>query len=187
MKQSAKYHLTGVAPLLMHNGQLADPLNQWSKAISKITAKQKKTEADHQEIARLEWMGGLYLFNGAPCIPREALKATLYNAAKKVKKGPKVKSGVVCEHTPLIYDGPTDPKALWDDGRFSFRTTKPQQKSRIVRTRPIFSEWKADILIVFNDEIINPGEVDDLVAIGGHTIGLLEERPEYGTYTVQKY
>ena len=65
---------------LMHNGQLSDPLNEWTKAKKKITDKKKKTDADHEEVSRLEWMGGLYLFNGAPCIPREAIKATLLRA-----------------------------------------------------------------------------------------------------------
>lgn len=187
MKQTAKYHITGEAPLLMHNGQLSDPLNQWSKAIKKITDKRKKTEADHEEVSRLEWMGGLYLFNGAPCIPREAIKATLLRAGKTLRKGEKVKPGLVCEtHALVQYDGPTDPKVLWEDGRFMLRVTKPQKGQRVVRTRPIFYPWEADVLLAFNDEILNPEEIDELVSIGGHTIGFLEERPEYGRYSVQK-
>ena len=187
MKQTAKHHLIGEAPLLMHNGQLSDPLNPWTKAKKKITDKRRKTEADHEEVGRLEWMGGLYLFNGAPCIPREAIKATLLNAGKTLKKGPKVKPGLVCEvHAPLQYDGPADPKALWEDGRFTYRVTKSQRGQRVVRTRPIFFPWEADVLLAFNDEILNPEEVDELVVIGGSQVGFLDERPEYGRYSVRK-
>lgn len=187
MKQTAKYHLTGQAPLLMHNGQLSDPLNQWAQAIKKISEKRKKTEADHEEIGRLEWHGSLYFFEGAPCIPLQAIKATLLRAAMTLKKGPKVKAGLVCEsHAPLEYDGPTDPKEMWLDERFRYRVSKFLKGVRIVRTRPIFFPWSATIVLAFNDELLNPGEVNELVKIAGHTIGLLEERPEYGRFTMQK-
>jgi hypothetical protein len=187
LKQTAKYHLTGASPLLMHNGQLSDPLNEWTKAIKRITEKRKRTEADHEEIGRLEWFGSLYLLNGVPCVPIKAIKATMLRAAFTLKKGPKVKPGMVCEeHAALIYDGPTDAKALWEDGRFSYRCTKPQRGQRIVRTRPIFYPWATDLVLAFNDEILNPDEVDEIVVIGGHSIGFLEERPEYGRYDVRK-
>ena len=187
MKQTVKYHLTGEAPLMMHNGQLADPLNLWTKAIKKITDKRKKTDADFEEVGRLEWMGSLYLFNGAPCIPREAVKATLLNAAKTLRKGTKVKPGLVCEqHAPLLYDGAREVKALWEDARFVDRRSKSMRGQRVMRTRPIFFPWQADILLAFNDEMLNPEEVEEIVVIAGHSIGLLDERPDYGRYTAKK-
>ena len=98
-----------------------------------------------------------------------------------------MKPGLVCEEpAPLLYEGPTDPKALWEDGRFSYRITKSQKGQRVVRTRPIFFPWSALILLAFNDEMLDPQEVDEIVVIGGQTIGLLEERPEYGRYTAKK-
>jgi hypothetical protein len=187
MKQQVKYQLTGAAPLLMHNGTLADPLSAYSKAIKKITDKSKKTEADLEEVGRLEWFGSLYLLDGTPCIPREAIKATLLRAGKTLKKGPKVKAGIVCEdHALLQYDGPKDPQALWLDKQFVYRTTKPQGQVRIVRTRPIFPRWGIDLMLAFNDEMLNPDELDQIVTIAGQSIGLLEERPEYGRFEVRK-
>ena len=183
---------TGISPgwgvsSLTAQWQLQHTLNVWAKAIKKISDKRKKTEADHLEMGRLEWHGSLYLHEGAPCIPLYAIKATLLRAATTLRKGPKVKAGVVCEaHAPLLYDGPTDPKELWEDERFRFRSTKALNGRRVVRTRPMFFPWSADVIIVFNDEAINPGEVDELMAIAGHTIGLLEERPEYGRFRVHK-
>lgn len=50
--------LTGVAPLLQHNGQTTDPLNPFSRAMSEISSKRKKTEADHRERDRLEFLAG---------------------------------------------------------------------------------------------------------------------------------
>lgn len=187
MKQTAKFHLEGISPVLMHNGQLSDPLNEWSKAIARITSKKKKTDADHEEIGRLEWFGGLYLMDSGPCIPMKAVKATLLRAAMTLKKGPKVKSGLVCEeHALLEYDGPRDPKALWADGRFTYRVTKPQRGQRIVRTRASFFPWATDLLLAFDDETLNPTEVNELVQIAGSSVGFLDERPEYGRFRAHK-
>ena len=187
MKQTAKYHLTGVAPLLMHNGRLSDPLDQWAQAIKKVSDKRKKTHADHEEIGRLERYGSLYLTSGCPCIPLQAIKATLHRSAMTLKKGPKVKAGIVCEqHVLLKYDGPRGADALWLEERFRDRRTKSLRGSRIVRTRPVFFPWEATIILAFNDEIVNPDEVEEFVTVAGHTIGLLEERPEYGRFRANK-
>jgi hypothetical protein len=188
MKKMMSYRLVGVAPLLQHNGQLADPLNQWAKALKKITGKAKKTEADHEELARLEWMGGLYLYKGAPCIPGIAYQATLINAAKSLKKGAKAKAGLVCEDNfPLQYDGPADPMMLWADERFRDRTSMcVGGKNRVMRTRPRFETWSADITVAFNDELLNPDDIHDFIRIGGDQIGLLEGRPRYGRYQATK-
>lgn len=103
-----------------------------------------------------------------------------------LRKGPKVKPGLICEgHAPVQYDGPTNPKALWDDGRFMHRVTKSQKGQRIVRTRPVFFPWEADIALAFNDEMLNPDEVTELVFIAGNQIGFLDERPEYGRFDVR--
>jgi hypothetical protein len=170
----------------MHCGQLADPLNRWTKAIKAISGKRMKTEADHQEMARLEWMGSLYLEDGKPCIPGIAMQATLINAAKTQKKGPKAKAGLVCEtNFSLVYDGPLDPIVLWEDESFRDRTAMVVDRSRIMRTRPKFMPWQTTITIAYNDELLNAADIDAFVAIGGHTIGLLESRPRYGRYTVE--
>src|SRR5689334_21733488 len=106
----------------MHNGQLADPLNQWSKSIAQISGKKNKTEADHREIARREWYGALYISNGEPCIPGEMIEAALIKGAMKEKRGPAAKAGLlVPDHAKLEYEGPRTPDELWEDGGFQLR------------------------------------------------------------------
>ena len=72
----------GIAPLICHNGQLVDPMNKWVRAIKKLTNKgKKKTDEDIAEIARLEFLGGLYAGeDGAPCVPGENIEAWLGEA-----------------------------------------------------------------------------------------------------------
>jgi len=53
--------LTGTAPMLMHNIQLADPLNAIARAMKEISSKRKKTDEDQLRMAELEFKGGLYI------------------------------------------------------------------------------------------------------------------------------
>ena len=59
MKQ-LKVKITGVSPLLMHSDRFANPLDKATKAHKELTAKRKKTDADHEAIAKSEWLGSLY-------------------------------------------------------------------------------------------------------------------------------
>ena len=53
---------TGIRPLVMHNGLMADPTNPLTRRIKEICAKgsKKLTESDYEERDRLEWEAGLY-------------------------------------------------------------------------------------------------------------------------------
>ena len=87
--KTLNFRITGVSPLIMHNGLLADPLYEGTKLISKISRKRPKTEADLEEMARLEFLYSLYLTDGKPCIPGVVLEAALIGkggAARKMKK-----------------------------------------------------------------------------------------------------
>ena len=60
--QTLRYKLSSSAPLIMHNGQTADPTEQMvASHQDHYQAKRIKTDADYEEMARLEFMAGLYL------------------------------------------------------------------------------------------------------------------------------
>lgn len=169
----------------MHSGQLANPFNAYAKAMKKISSKRDKTEADLEELARLEWYGGLYIDKGIPCIPGEILEATLINAAKKKKKGVQAKAGLLCtENYTLIYDGPRNIDELWECEEYRYMVGVIVNRSRIMRMRPIFLEWSAKIAVTFNDELLNPGDIDEIIAIAGDIVGLMDRRPKFGRFKV---
>lgn len=185
--QELTFKITGVAPLILHNGQTADPLNSFSKSIAEITGKRKKTDADHREVARREWYAGLYLFNGEPCIPFQCIEASLIEGAKKERRGPSAKSGIVVEsHSPIEYDGPKKPDDLWEDERFRLRVPVRVGTSRVMRTRPIFNEWAATIAIKFLPDILNPKDVRSFLTSVGQQVGFCDWRPRYGRFVVAK-
>jgi hypothetical protein len=178
--------ITGVSPLIMHNGQLADPLNPLVKALKKLSSKRDKTEADLEELARLEWYGSLYLQDGAPCMPGELLEAHLVESAKKRKKGPQTKAGLYCNgNFPLRYDGPRDPDVLWADPAYRLTVGARVQRNRVMRTRPIFREWAVTFEVTYNDSLLNAADILDLLRLGGESIGLGDWRPKFGRFVVE--
>ena len=187
MLQTAKYRLTGVSPLLQHNGRLADPLSAFARALKEVTGKRNKTDADHEEASKLEWFGGLYTEDNKIVIPGPCMTATLINAAKKRKKGIQAKAGLLCEENFVVeYDGPEDLDLLWLDERFRDRTLMRVSQSGVMRTRPKFMPWATVITVSFNDQMLNPKEIDFFVEIGGEQIGVCEGRPRFGRYTSMK-
>lgn len=183
--KSLKFKITGVAPLLMHNGQTADPLNPHSKSIAEITSKKKKVESDYLEMAKREWYAGLYLWNGEPCIPSEAIEAALVKGAMKEKSGPAAKAGMIVEnHAKLLYRGPRKPDELWLDEKFRLRCPAKVGTGRVIRTRPRFEGWSADIVVMFLPSLLDQKDIRSFLVTAGEQIGLLDWRPRFGRFVV---
>lgn len=183
--KSLSFRITGVAPLLMHNGQLVDPLNSFSQSIAEITKKRKKTDADQAEMARREWFGGLYISAGTPCIPAEMIEAALVKGAMKEKRGPAAKAGILVEkNAKLEYEGPREPKALWEDEKFRLRVAAKVGQAKIMRTRPRFDGWAAKIEIKFLPSLLNAQDIKSFLVAAGEQVGIGDWRPRFGRFEV---
>jgi hypothetical protein len=188
MLNSVSFRITGKSPLLLHNGQLADPTNKVVSEMKKITSKRQKTDEDHQELARLEFLGSLYLdSDGAPCIPGLVMESCLKSGAKVAKNGKKLEAGVfiVEENIPIQYNGPKNADALWEDGGFIFRAGVKVGQARVIRTRPKFSEWACEFSVEFDSEIIDREEVIRAVVDAGNIKGLCDYRPRHGRFETE--
>lgn len=184
MYQTLNFKIAGVSPLIMHNGQLSDPLNDWSKAIKRISGKRNKTDADYEEMARLEWYGGLYLQDGKPCIPGFVMEACLINAAKKSKQGNQAKAGIICPGNFLLRykeEAPIDD--LWGAKNHRLKASVKIGTARVMRCRPQFEDWSAEIAVLFDPSVMNDRDLREIVAVGGD-IGLMEWRPKFGRFGV---
>lgn len=186
----------GGPALLMHNGQLADPRNPYSKAMKEVTSKKKKSDEDHEEIARREFQGGLYHDDEiGPYLPGEAVQAMLVEASRKSKQGREFVSVSVEEDMiPLEYKGPRDRDALWKDEKFVFTKGVKNQQNRVMRTRPIFRNWKIEFTITIDDDAsVNVEDVQRALDIGGRKVGLGDWRPgspkggRYGRFFVDSF
>lgn len=158
--------------------------------MSEITSKRKKVDADYEELARLEFMGGLYIGEDMhPIIPGYVMEATLIGkggAARKERLGKEAAAALfVVNDFPLIYEGPKTPKELWADKQFVFQALVTIQRAKIKRTRPIFREWAANILVEFNDNLLDGEQVKRWVEVAGEQVGLMDWRPRFGRFEVK--
>jgi hypothetical protein len=184
--QQISFRITGVRPLLMHSSRLVDPLDPISIDLARLTSKRAKTAADHEEIARTEWIGGLWTRAGAPCIPAEAIESAILAGAKTKRKGKQMKAGFLCNEAPLLnYDGPRGLEELWADKQFRFRHPVQVNDSRTMRTRPRFPKWHIDVNAQFLPSLLNRDDVVEFLEIAGFREGLGDWRPKFGRFKVE--
>lgn len=183
--QTLKFKLTGDLPLIMHNVRLANPSDPIAKEIKKIGSLRKKTDADFEEMAHLEFLGGLYMDGDGPCIPGECLEAAMIEGAKKVKQGQQAKAGIYASNASLIYKGPRKPEELWKAEGFQYVKAVRIGKSRIIRMRPIFQNWSAQAEIKFDDAVLDRGDVEQFMQKVATEVGLLDRRPRFGRFTAK--
>lgn len=180
------YKLTGVGSMLMHNGGLANPLDEYAKEIKKISAKRSKTDADYEEMARLEFMGGLYINGHGPAVPSYVVEATIRDGAKKNREGKTAQSGIIVEEDVILeYDGPRTGDELWNDKRFRNSALVRVGQARVVRTRPQFNNWSATLRVSYEDTVVNARQLDEWMFAAGSLVGIGDWRPKHGRFHVE--
>lgn len=184
-----KTRWTGIRPLVMHNGMLADVTNPYVVKIKAITSKgsKKLTDADHEELARLEWEGGLYWDENGPYISSDAIERCIQQGAMKSRVGKDVQAAVFCTEpsVPLEYNGPRDKKKLFQNPDFVLRRGVVVNRSRVIRVRPMFREWSLTFTLEFDDTIVSAKQIIKAMEDAGALVGLGDWRPKFGRFAVE--
>lgn len=182
-----KVRLTGTRALLMHADIFANPLNSLTKAHKALTGKRKKTDEDHEVIAKSEWRGGMYFSDDiGPYVPGVNIEAAMIAGGKLSKLGSQLKRSVevLDERCVLEYEGPRTIAGLWDGGFYDARSVKVTT-SRITRYRPLFREWSVVCEVMFDQETIDRAQVIKCLEDGGLYCGIGDYRPKFGRFSVQ--
>lgn len=183
-----KVKFIGDKGLILHNGQLVDPTNPIVIDQKKITAKgKKKTDADLIELARLEWLGGLYLSESKRiCIPSDNIERCIQQGAQKLRMGPEVKAGMWLEESEIEIECPfingQTLEQLYKDKRFVHKKSVAITTSRVIRVRPIIPAWSISFTLVFDDEITSERNLKDAIDKAGLLVGLGDWRPKFGRF-----
>lgn len=164
MQRKIRIQTSGTAALLMHNVRLANPLDVYAKAIKVITSKPKKTEADYEEIFKLEYAGGLYYSEKiGPYIPARMVRASVINGARMLKLGASIERTLLVGETEvkLVYEGPRDRNKLYESE--FYRDIRPvsgqgtRGGSKTMRCRPLFEPpWSVKFTLLFDEEQVSP-------------------------------
>lgn len=185
--ETLRYRLTGLAPMIMHSGRLADPLFEGTKALKAVSGKKKKTDVEYEELARLEFIYSLYLNGeGHPYIPGNNLSALIEEGARKSKDGRIAKAAAFAGDGSLIYKGPQTVEGLWGNDEFRLTVGVRVQQARVMRTRPVFKQWACEFEVSYESEIANPEQITGWLIAAGSMIGLGDWRPRYGRFSVKK-
>lgn len=184
--KKANFRLTSEAPLILHNGELANPLNPLVLQMKKLSGKRSKTPADLEQLAKLEFMGSLYVGEDGIVLPGEVVESCLNGGARKFKEGQLAKSGMyVSKNSKLIFDGPQTPNEMWEDGRFKFQRLVVVSRARILRTRAIFENWSVIVEVNFEDTITDLQSIKKWFVTAGQVVGLCDWRPRYGRFSAE--
>jgi len=172
--------ITGVSALLMHSDRGANPLDPAAKAHKALTSKRKKTDDDHEAIARSEWMLGLYHDPKlGPYLPGANIRTAMIEGAKFNKLGATFKRSTIplTDKARLEYDGPRDPEALFEDGSFIDCRSVKVGTARLMRTRPCFHDWSCSFEMMFDSTQIELSQIESAFQQAGMMIGLGDFRP----------
>jgi hypothetical protein len=178
--------LTGTHALLMHNSQLADPLNPFTRKLAEATSKRKKTFEDHEEVARREWAGGLYYSpNLGPFLPGANIERALLDGARMNRLGKSVERGLFITENecPLAYSGPRDIESLIDDVNHRHMASVKIGMSRVMRCRPIFRDWSVSASGELDEAQVSLSDLALIANRAGSLIGLGDWRPRFGRFT----
>lgn len=171
--------LTGTSPLVMHNVRLARPDDDFVRAIAKITAKgSKMTLDDRQEVARLEFAGGLYIDEDGPFLPYANVRRCFQRAATVRKLGTHVQRALLptAMTAALEYPGPREVEKLWTDATYQYSTVVGIQRAKTVRMRPMFPVWRAVFEWELLTETLDAEDMEQIAIAAGRIEGLGDNR-----------
>jgi hypothetical protein len=176
--------------LIMHNGQTADPLNSFSKAMKEISSKRKKTDADFEALANIEYQAGLYLNGkGEVIIPSRVLESVLVEGAKKSKEGKLALSGMFVDTDAILeYDGGMmSVKQLMESPEHRICVAVRIGMSKVMRTRPHFKNWRAVFKVSVNEQVANEAQLKRWLEDAGSYVGIGDWRPRHGRYELENF
>jgi len=184
MLETIKVKLTSVCPMLMHNCQLADPTNKFTKELKKVSGKRKKTDEDHETMSEIEFMGGLYTDGKNYLIPSDNIEGTLIESARKEKMGKIARAAIFCEEDFILskFDGPKPSDKRFADPACIDKRMVKVQSNRILRTRPKFTNWESTGTITFDSSQIDRDDIERFIKRAGYQCGLGDYRPKYGRF-----
>lgn len=187
--ESLKVKMIGLVDMLQHNVQLSNPMSeaaQLLKAATKKGGNNKKPE-HYMEMARLEFIGGLYMRDWKYIIPQEQIEMMLACTTWELFKISKA-NAVACIEVdePFIlthYDGPEKPEDRFGDPNCMDQRMVVVQKKKVLRTRPRFSNWVAEGTVNFVSPM-DEDKIKDAFEVSGSK-GVGDYRPKFGRFTVE--
>lgn len=189
-----KLHLIGTKKLLMHNGRLANPLDPYTRSIKQISKKRSKTDADLNEMVRLESRAAMYeTSDGMLGLPTQNIWRSIFDAAKAYKLGEPCKRALlvtdVTEVNPIHLSGELLKADTYLDEDVDERLLYVSARvgtGRVMRARPVVpAGWQVMVTLQLLEEELQPSLLTPVYERAGQFVGVGDWRPVYGTYELK--
>lgn len=188
--KTLKIKLTGTRKLIMHNSRLANPLDPWSIKKKQIKTGKNMTDEDRVNLMMVEARGGIYeTADGFVGIPSCAVYASFIGGAKNFKLGKELKKSMRHDDVvqPILLNGEkvSVKDYLGHAENIDYRSVG-QQKSRIMRARPVVKEgWVSIHEFELDEKVMDERTLKPILDYAGDYVGILEMRPTIGTYKAE--
>ncbi len=181
--------LTGLKPMLQHNGRLSNPLDPYTRELKTLTGKRKKTDDDLMAMALLEARAGLYeTRDDLLGLPNQNVWRAIYDAAKAYKLGEDIKRALLTddETVPLLVDGdPVKADSFLDDADHLFYRSAKIGRQRVMRARGIVRGWVSEHTFELLTDVMDVESLAPVFERAGRLVGIGDWRPTYGTFAVE--
>ena len=196
----------GSTPLMMNCGQLANPFDPYTQQLQQLVKESKRKGVDkipiYIKMAEVEFKGGLnieedtlddkgnVLHKGVgPFVSPEQFKTTIQTGATLSRGGKMVQRGIhiPTRLLPLLYTGPRSRNSLWAEPKYRDQRLVVISGKRILRTRPIFSEWALkDVPLIYFPAVIGLPDLIKFTRDAGMFAGIGEGRGKFnfGRFTI---
>ena len=176
--------------MLMHNGRLSNPFDEYTRAMKAISNKRKKTDEDLAELAQIEARGGMYeTEDGLLGLPCANVWRCIWDAAKAYKLGADVKRALLAtpDVSPLTIDGSHQKCETYLSEREDRLLYVPVKLSgRVMRARAVIpAGWEADISFTILTDILQTELLVPVLERAGRVGGVGDWRPVYGTFKAE--
>ena len=201
MIDNIRIKIKGISPLIMHNGEGANPSDPrklpdflakkvgFTMFRDAPTTKKGKSQEDHKNLAEVGFYSSLYLNDKNQVIyPAMCLERMIVEQSKEFKEGraslaTKAKRAVCVPNDAILeYPDKGKPfKELFKNHRYD--TLVKVNMAKTPRTRAMFTKWSCIFTVELMSSVMDISTLKEVMVLGKF-YGSLERRPKFGRYEV---
>ena len=168
--KTATFTVRGISPLLMNSASAFTSEADTAPKTRKIPTPQEEAES------------GVYRVGDGLGFIASAFRKAIISAAKGRKVGRLGLPGIVqssifetVEHVPLI---DLDTGKQLTEYQIDIRGARPPGQGMVRRARPIIHEWACELEFEYDEELVSPELIGQLLTAAGMRVGVGNFRPE---------
>ena len=188
--QTISFKISGTSPLIQANPQTVNPFNKYTKELSTLTSKRKKTEDDLMEISHIKFIASLYYDKDKGyLIPASHFWKSIVEASRENKLGKKFERSFIinCDCQIDFPDKECSPEELYSKEEYVDVREVGIKGAKITTTRVIFQKWSTIVDCIYDETQLDEHDIINAMGIAGMRYGVGTYRKGmYGRFDAEK-